>query len=88
MGCELNSQPYLLYCFCGNHGMVEQNVLKSSREKLQKEGGELVTDQQNDLGNSCLRNVSLERMSRVEQAQPLNPGQPMFRTQGLGLVLW
>lgn len=54
--------------------MVEQSALKSGKEKLQKEGVELVSDQENGLGNSCLRNVSLERMSRAEEAQPLDPG--------------
>lgn len=33
-----------------------------------------MTEQQNGLGNLCLRNVSLERMSRAEQAQPLDAG--------------
>lgn len=54
--------------------MVEKNVLKSREERLQREGAELVTQQRNNLGNSCLRNVSLERMSRADQEQLLNPG--------------
>lgn len=66
----------------------KKNGIKSSEEGFQREGAELVIEQQNSLGNSCLRNVSLERMTRAEQAQPSDPGYPMFRRQGLGLALW
>lgn len=87
---ELSSQPYVYYLFTSAVETVmnqrKKNGIKSSEEGFQREGTELVIEQQNGLGNSCLRNVPPERMSRAEQAQPWVPGYPMFRRQGLGLL--
>lgn len=52
----------------------KKSSLRVERRGFKGEGAELVTEQQNGLGNLCLRNVSLERMSRAEQAQPWDAG--------------
>lgn len=61
--------------------------IKSSEEGFQREGAELVFEQQNGLGNSCLRNVPLERMSRAEQTA-LGSWVPDVQETRPGAALW